>query len=100
MSKDEVADALDEIGTLLEIKGESSFRTNAYHNGARAIRQLEGNLKELVEDKKLSGIRGIGDTLRDKITILVTTGSLPFLDNLKSEIPAGVVAMLQLPSIG
>ena len=100
MSKDEVADALDEIGTLLELKGENSFRTNAYHNGARTIRQLEGNLKELVEQNKLAGIRGIGDTLRDKITTLVTTGGLPFLDNLKSEIPAGVVAMLQLPGLG
>ena len=100
MSKVEVADALDEIGTLLELKGESSFRTNAYHNGARVIRQLEGNLKELVEQNKLAGIRGIGDTLRDKITTLVTTGSLPFLDNLKAEIPAGVVAMLQLPGLG
>ena len=100
MSKDEVADALDEIGTLLELKGESSFRTNAYHNGARVVRQIEGNLKELVEQNKLAGIRGIGDTLRDKITTLVTTGSLPFLDNLKAEIPAGVVAMLQLPGLG
>ena len=100
MSKDEVADALDEIGTLLELKGESSFRTNAYHNGARVVRQIEGNLKELVEQNKLAGIRGIGDTLRDKITTLVTTGGLPFLDNLKAEIPAGVVAMLQLPGLG
>jgi len=100
MTKDEVADALDEIGTLLEIKGENSFRTNAYHNGARLLRQLEGNLKELVEQNKLAEVRGIGDTLRDKITTLVTTGSLPFLDNLKTEIPPGVVAMLQLPSIG
>lgn len=100
MSQDEVADALDEIGTLLELKGESSFRTNAYHNGARVLRQLEGNLKELVEQNKLTGLRGIGDTLRDKITTLVTTGGLPFLDNLKAEIPAGVVAMLQLPGLG
>lgn len=100
MTKDEVADALDEIGTLLEIKGENSFRTNAYHNGARALRQLEGNLKEIIEQNKLAGIRGIGETLRDKVTTLVATGSLPFLDKLKSEIPAGVVAMLHLPGIG
>jgi DNA polymerase (family 10) len=100
MTKDEVADALDEMGTLLELKGESSFRTNAYHNGARIIRQVEGNLKELIESGQLAELRGIGDTLRDKITSLVTTGSLPQLEKLKSEIPAGVVAMLQLPGMG
>ena len=37
MTKDEVAAALDEIGTLLELKGENAFRCNAYHNGARTI---------------------------------------------------------------
>ena len=100
MTKDEVADALDEIGTLLELKGESSFRTNAYHNGARLLRQLEGSLKELVEQNKLTTLRGIGDTLKEKITTLVTTGGLPFLDELKAQIPVGVVAMLQLPGMG
>jgi DNA polymerase (family 10) len=100
MTKDEVADALDEIATLLELKGESSFRTNAYHNGARLLRQLDGNLKELVEQNKLTSIRGIGDTLKEKISTLVTTGELPFLIKLRAEIPAGVVAMLQLPGLG
>ena len=33
---------------------------------------------------------GIGATLREKITTLVTTGSLPFYDKLKAEIPAGL----------
>ena len=100
MSKDEIADILDEIGTLLELKGETSFRVNAYHNGARALRQLEANLGDLIETNALKDIRGIGDTLREKITVLVTTGQLPYLDNLKKEIPAGLVAMLQLPGIG
>ena len=41
MDKDQVAAILDEIGTLLELQGENSFRCNAYHNAARAIEQLE-----------------------------------------------------------
>ena len=48
MTKDDVADALDEIGTLLELKGENAFKCNAYHNGARAIRQLPDDLAEVV----------------------------------------------------
>ena len=54
MSKDEVADALDEIGTLLELKGENAFRTNAYHNAARVVQQLPGDLKQMVADGKLA----------------------------------------------
>lgn len=100
MTKDDVADALDEIGTLLELKGESSFRTNAYHNGARVVRSLDGDLKELVEAGRLEEHRGIGDALRDKITTLVKTGRLPYLEDLRRQVPAGMVEMMRLPGIG
>jgi DNA polymerase (family 10) len=100
MTKDEVAEALDEIGTLLELKGESSFRTNAYHNGARAIQQMPGDLKELVASGALRDERGIGDALFQKISTLVTTGSLPYLEELRASVPAGLVSMLRLPGLG
>ena len=100
MTKDEVADALDEIGTLLELKGENAFRCNAYHNGARTVRQLDADLKELVAQDRLGEARGIGDALREKITTLVRTGSLPYLENLRTEVPAGFLELLRLPGLG
>jgi DNA polymerase (family 10) len=100
MDRDQVAAILAEIGTLLELQGETSFRTNAYHNGARAIQQLEGDLGEVIRAGRLGDVPGIGATLRDKITTLVSTGSLPFYDKLKAEIPAGLVEMLRIPGLG
>ncbi len=100
MTKDEVAASLDEIGTLLELQGESPFRTNAYHNGARAVQQLDGDLKQLVAEGKLVGVRGIGDALREKITTLVNTGKLPYLEDLRAKTPPGLVEMLRLPGVG
>ncbi|HEV3440347.1 MAG TPA: DNA polymerase/3'-5' exonuclease PolX [Gemmata sp.] len=100
MTKDEVAASLDEIGTLLELKGENAFRCNAYHNAARTIQQLEGDLKQLVIEQKLGEVRGIGATLQEKISTLVTTGQLPFLEDLRASIPAGMVEMLRIPGLG
>src|SRR5687768_7707678 len=100
MTKDDVADALDEIGTLLGLQGENSFRTNAYHNGARTVRQLPGDLKDLIAADQLRQVRGIGDALRDKITTLVTTGRLPYLEELRAKLPAGLIEMLRLPGLG
>jgi DNA polymerase (family 10) len=100
MTKDDVADALDEIGTLLELKGENSFRTNAYHNAARLVQQLPGDLKELIAKGELGKVRGIGEALTEKITTLVTTGALPYLEDLRASVPAGLVTMLRLPGIG
>ncbi len=100
MNKEQVAAILDEIGTLLELKGENTFRCNAYHNGARAIEQLETDLGDLVAQGKLGEIPGIGDTLKEKITTLVTTGKLPFYEDLKQTIPAGLVQMLRIQGLG
>ena len=100
MSKDEVAAVLDEIGTLLELKGENPFRANAYHSGARVILQMVGDLKQTVEEGRLGEVRGIGEALQEKITTLVTTGRLPYLEELRASIPAGMVQMLRLPGVG
>lgn len=100
MIKDEVAAALEEIGTLLELKGENSFRCNAYHNAARAILQVEGDLKELIDEKRLGDVRGIGSAMLEKITTLVTTGRLPYLEDLRAAIPPGMVTMLRIPGLG
>ncbi len=100
MTKDEVAELLDEIGTLLELKGENSFRTNAYHTAARLIQNLAGDLGQMVAEGKLRNVRGIGDTLNEKIATLVTTGSLPFLDDLRASVPAGMVEMLRIQGLG
>jgi len=100
MTKDEVAAALDEMGTLLALKGENAFRCNAYHNASRTVQQLDGDLKQLVAEGKLNEVRGIGDTLQEKITTLVKTGRHKFLDELRASVPEGLVQMLRLPGIG
>lgn len=100
MTKEEVAAVLNELGTLLELKGESSFRTQAYHNAARELLQLEGDFKAIVEEGKLGEVRGIGSSLQEKIVSLVRTGTLTQLDELRREIPAGVLQMLRIPGLG
>lgn len=100
MTKEDVAAALDEIGTLLQLKGENDFRVRAYTNGARVVSQIEGDFTAIVRDGKLSAVRGIGDTLEEKIKTLVTTGRLPFLDDLRASVPPGLVELLRLPGVG
>lgn len=100
MDKEQVAAILEEIGTLLELQGENPFRCLAYGRAARAILQHEGSLKELVAQGKLDDIPGIGETLKEKISLLVTTEHLPFYEDLKAKTPPGLLEMLRLPGIG
>src|SRR5437660_4116096 len=100
MDKTEVANVLDEIGTLLELQGENAFRCNAYHNAARAIQQLETNIADVVEQGRLTDIPGIGETLRDKITTLVRTGKLPYYEDLRKKTPPGLLEMMRIQGLG
>jgi DNA polymerase (family 10) len=100
MDKERVAGILAEIGVLLELKGENPFKTRAYANAARTIESLAEPLERLVAEKRLGQIKGIGEGLQQKITELVTTGRLPYYEELKASIPPGLVAMLQIPGLG
>jgi len=100
MDRAEVADALEEIGLLLELLGENPFKTRAYANAARIVRGLDASLTDLIARKELGAIKGIGPALVDKITTLVTTGSLPYLDELKKQLPAEMLEWLKIPGLG
>ena len=100
MDKDKVAEILVEIGTLLELKGENPFKTRAYGNGARTIQGLTEPLDKIVAEKRLGGIKGIGEALEQKITELVETGKLKYYDELKASIPPGLIAMLEISGLG
>lgn len=95
-----VADALEEIGLLLELLGENPFKTRAYGNAARIVRGLGTELSELIARNELGAQKGIGPALVDKITTLVTTGSLPYLDELRAQLPAGMLDWLKIPGLG
>lgn len=100
LDKMRIAAILDEIGTYLELKGENPFRCQAYHNAARAISQLEGDIGEWVEQKKLTEIPGIGKDLAQKIETLYKTGRLEQYEQLRGELPSGLLELLRVPGLG
>ena len=100
MDSQQVAQILDDMGTLLELRGENPFRCRAYHNAADVLRGLPGELAEAIADGSLAKVSGIGDTMLEKITQLATTGHLESFEALKREIPSGLVALLRVPGLG
>jgi DNA polymerase (family 10) len=100
MDKEKVANVLVEIGVLLELKGENPFKTRAYANAARILENLGEPLAQLVSEKRLGEIKGIGEALEKKITELVETGKLIYHEELKASTPPGFFEMLQLSGVG
>lgn len=101
MTKNEIAEILGQIATLLELKGENPFKVRAYAAGARVVETMEEPaLVQLIESGELENIRGIGEALARKIAELHTTGRLEFYEKLRASIAPGLIEMLEIPSLG
>ncbi len=100
VDKREVVKILEEIGLLLELKGDSPFKSNAYYNAARAIQTVSEDLTELVSSGRIREIKGIGQALSEKLAELVGTGRLAYYEELKHGVPAGLLEMTAIPGLG
>jgi DNA polymerase (family X) len=100
MTKAEIAAVLEEIGTLLELKGENPFKIRAYANAARSIEAWGGSLSDLQDEEALSKIPGIGKAIAAKIKELAATGSLKYVEDLRGEFPAAILELFSIQGLG
>lgn len=100
MDRESVIAILDEIAVLLELKGENPFKIRAYSNGARALEADGRDIGKLVATGELSEVKGIGAGLSEKITELVQTGRMGYYDELRADVPDGVIELLRVPGMG
>ena len=95
-----IAEIFNEIAEMLEVKGENFFKIRAYEKAAQNIESLSGDIEAFAKDDRLKDIPGIGKDLEEKIKEIVSTGKLKYLEELKKDIPEGLIEMLNVPGIG
>jgi DNA polymerase (family 10) len=95
-----IADVLDEIGDLIELKGENVFRAVTYRQVARSIRDLREPVATLLEQGRLGEIPKTGPSVTEAITQLVTTGESKRHTELKAAVPAGLITLLRVNGVG
>src|SRR4029453_17984033 len=100
MTKEEIAVVLEQIATLLELKGENPFKIRAYTNAARAIETFGANVSNFQDEEAVAKIPGIGKSIALKIKELAETGSLKYFQELSAEFPPGILELFSLPGLG
>ena len=102
MQNAQLARMFDEIADLLEIQGANAFRVRAYRNASRTLESLAESAATIAEEgaKALCELDGIGKDLAEKIIAACETGTIPQLETLRDEVPAGVREMLKIEGIG
>ena len=100
MNNTEVAQVFEDIADLLEIKGEKVFKVIAYRRGAEAIRTQGRDINAIWQEDALEDIPGVGKAIAEKTDELLRTGELQYYENLKAEIPIGLLDVLKVGDVG
>ncbi len=100
MKQHEIAELFNEMGDLLELKGENPFRIRAYRRAALQLEQFTGDLQSLADEGRLKELPGIGEDLSNKIAEYLSHGRIKALDWLRQKTPPGVLEMLRIPGVG
>ena len=100
MDKKEISNALDEASVIMELAGDNPFRVRAYSNASRIVRAYAGDLSEAIADGSIQSIKGIGPNIAANIAELLESDDPPFLKELRSKFPDGVLEMLRIPGLG
>ena len=98
----EIAQELEAIADLLDIRRDNAFRIRAYRQGARRVRDAEAPIAEYVlegNQERLRDVPDIGEGLAAVISEYVLTGRTGIRQELLGEISPGDV-FKQLPGIG
>ncbi len=96
---EEVAALLREYAELTQITGGDVFRARNYEKAARSVRGWAEDIRQL-DAKGLRAIPGVGASIAAKIAEYLQTGTIKALDELRAEIPPGVLELTRVPGLG
>ncbi|HJZ79625.1 MAG TPA: helix-hairpin-helix domain-containing protein [Pyrinomonadaceae bacterium] len=103
MNNEEIARRFNRMASLMEVRGEDSFRVRSYRMAAEAIETWPKEMKVIAGEQGLAGlleIPGVGKALAGKILELVQSGTFAAWEKLTLETPATVLDLLELPGVG
>ncbi|MCA1009879.1 DNA polymerase/3'-5' exonuclease PolX [Halobacillus halophilus] len=97
VDKKQVIKLLDKIAVYLELKGENPFKISAYRKAAQALESDDHSLNEIEDFTKM---KGIGKSTASVIHEFIENGESDTLKQLQTEVPEGLVPLLDLPGLG
>lgn len=100
MKNKEIAIIFSRIADALEIKGETGFKVIAYRKASRILEDLTEDIEDISKEKRLQEISGIGSGIAKKIEEYLKTGYMKKFDEALSDIPEGLLELLNIQNVG
>lgn len=103
MTNEQIARRFNRMGSLMEVRGEDSFRVRSYRMAAEAIETWPTPMKEIAAEAGAAGLQeipGVGKAIAGKIVELLEKGTFDAWERLTAETPETVLDLLELPGVG
>jgi DNA polymerase (family X) len=98
--KTQIIKLLKELADMMEFVGENKFKVNAFRFGANAVRGVESDIDQVISEKKLDRIKGIGKGLQAVIYEFADQGRLSQYEDLRKQVPVGISDLLKINGLG
>ena len=100
MENGAIADRLDAFASLLELSDANGYTVRAYRRAAETIRGAPVPVPELVRNRRVRELRGIGPGIEARLRELVETGEIAELTELERELAPGLVGLGRYLGLG
>lgn len=98
-ANERVAGLLAEYAELLAMTGGDRFKIRSYEKAARGVGGYATDLATL-DEADIRKIPNVGASIAGKVNQAVQTGTFPQLEELRGQIPAGVLTLMRVPNLG
>ena len=88
------------MAALMEIKGESVFKAIAFSKVSRLLNDMAFDIRKCYEEGKLCDLEGVGPASQRIIEEYIKTGRSTDYEELSESVPAGLIPLLGIPSLG
>ena len=99
-TRESIADTLENIALLLELKGENPFKVRSYRTGAEIVATYGGDIIQKAKDNDLGETKGIGKALAEKLHEMASTGKLGYYEKLRAEFPESIFDLFEISGLG
>ncbi len=103
MTNQEISQQIAEIGQMLEILNANNFKIIAYERAARIIDMNPESLDEIFQKQGIKGlkaVKGIGQSIAEKIEELIKTGKIKYHEQLVKKVPKSIIIFSSIPGVG
>src|SRR5260370_39427339 len=100
ISNYEIARIFSQIADLMEVGDDNPFKVRAYRKAAETIEGLTESLETIAGRGELEKIPNIGKAIAEKIGDICRTGTTPLYEELRAQVPEGLVEIMAVPGIG